>query len=44
MGLTVAKLLGSHEVLEVVVVGVDLNVVGCHFEIGLPLFEGLNDG
>ena len=37
------KLFGGCKVLEVVVVGLDLNIVGCPFEIGLLLFEGLDN-
>jgi len=37
-GLTIVKFLGRHEVLEVLVVGPDLDWVGCPFQKVPPLF------
>ena len=41
--LTTAELLGGREVLQVVVVGVDLDGVRRTLQVGTPLFEGLED-
>ena len=43
-GLSATQLLRISEVLKVLVIGDDVDCVGCPFQVVLPCFESTNDG